>query len=228
MFKKSISNKHKESVGVGVGKLILQVGIIGSAGTEEYLKGWRSPKGLIKAVKTIGELLGDQGATIVTGGGGGIMSTVAKAGIKKKSITIGFFNTLNDIGVGDIYTVGITTGMMEGGPEYLLPLSSDIMIAVSGGAGTLNEMTVAYRNQVPVILLRGFGGWVDKIIPLLFDGKYLDERKRIPFFIADSPKEAVKIAICEGIKRLKSIVKKGKVFYAKENKKRKGVRSIMY
>lgn len=223
-MKHSILEKQKRSVGVG--KLILQVGVIGSAGAEEYLKNYKSPQGLMSAVRRIGQLLGEKGATIITGGGGGIMSEVAKEGIKKDSITIGLFNTHNDIGVGDIYTVGFTTGMFEGGPEYLLPLCSDIMIAVSGGAGTLNELTVAYRNEVPVVLLKGFGGWVDKIIPLLYENKYLDERKRTPFFIVDTADKAVEVAIKEGDKRLREIVKKGKKFYNKTNKLRTGLRYL--
>lgn len=209
-----------------MGKLILQVGVIGSAGAEEYLENWRAPKGLMTAVRRIGQLLGAKGATIVTGGGGGIMSEVSKEGIKRDSITIGLFNTHNDIGVGDIYTVGFTTGMFEGGPEYLLPLCSDIIIAVSGGAGTLNELTVAYRNKVPVVLLQGYGGWVDKIIPLLHEKKYLDERKRTPFFITSTADEAVAVAIKEGNKRLRDIVKKGKAFYRKTNKLRTGLRYL--
>jgi uncharacterized protein (TIGR00725 family) len=222
-MKRSILQKHRESVGVG--KLILQVGVIGSAGSEEYREGWKPPRGLLKAVRTIGELLGKKGATIVTGGGGGIMSAVSREGIKYDSITIGLFNTLNDIGVGDIYTVGLTTGMFEGGPEYLLPLCSDIIIAVSGGAGTLNELTVAYRNRVPVVLLKGYGGWVDKLIPLLIEGKYLDERKRTPFFVVETPEEAVTLAIREGVKRLRSLSKKGEAFYRKVNaRKRRGLR----
>lgn len=224
MPKKSVLKKQKESVGVG--NLILQVGVIGSAGSEEYLKDWKPPAGMLEAVKRVGQLLGEKGATIITGGGGGIMSAVAREGIKKDSITIGLFNTHNDIGVGDIYTVGITTGMLEGGPEYFLPLCSDIMIAVSGGAGTLNELTVAYRNQVPVVLLKGYGGWVDKLIPQLHEGKYLDERKRTPFYIVDTPEEAVETAIKEGDKRLKKIVAQGKEFYRQEMKQRTGVRKI--
>ncbi len=221
---RSILAKQKRSVGVG--KLILQVGVIGSAGAEEYLKKWHSPKGLMQAVRRIGQLLGEKGATIVTGGGGGIMSEVSKEGIKRDSITIGLFNTHNDIGVGDIYTVGFTTGMFEGGPEYLLPLCSDVIIAVSGGAGTLNELAVAYRNRVPVVLLKGYGGWVDKIIPLLIEGKFLDERKRTRFFIATTPDEAVTIALKEGDKSLRKIVKKGKQFYGKTNKLRTGLRYL--
>lgn len=223
-MKYSVLEKQKESIGVG--KLILQVGVIGSAGSEEYLKGWKMAKGLKEAVVRIGQLLGDRGATIVTGGGGGIMSEVSREGIKRKSITIGLFNTPNDIGVGDIYTVGITTGMFEGGPEYLLPLSSDVIIAVSGGAGTLNELTVSYRNRVPVILLQGYGGWVDKIIPLLYEDKYLDERRRTRFFVTQTPEEAVATAIKVGVKRLREVAKKGKEFYKKKNKLRTGLRYL--
>ena len=225
MPRRSILQKQKQSAGHG--RYVLQVGVIGSAGAEEYREGWKLAKGLPKAVKELGRLLGKSGATIVTGGGGGIMSAVSREGIKGDSITVGLFNTHNDIGLGDIYTVGLTTGMLEGGPEYLLPLCSDVIIAVSGGAGTLNELTVAYRNRVPVVLLKGFGGWVDRLIPMLFDGKYLDERKRTPFYITDSPEKAVKIALKEGQKRLKAIAKKGQAFYRKENKKqRKGQRTI--
>ena len=223
-MKHSILEKQKKSVGVG--KLILQVGVIGSAGSEEYIKGWKMAKGLKKAVGRLGQLLGDVGATIVTGGGGGIMSEVSREGIKRNSITIGLFNTPNDIGVGDIYTVGITTGMFEGGPEYLLPLSSDVMMGVSGGAGTLNELAVAYRNRVPVVLLQGYGGWVDKIIPMLYGGQYLDERRRTKFYIAETPEKAVAIAIKVGDKRLREMVKKGKEFYKGINKLRTGLRYL--
>jgi len=223
-MKNSILQKQKRSAGMG--KFILQAGVIGSAGPEEYLKGWKAPKGLMKAVRKMGQLLGERGVTIVTGGGGGIMSEVSREGIKRDSITIGLFNNYNDIGLGDIYTVGFTTGMMEGGPEYLLPLCSDVIIAVSGGAGTLNEMAVAYRNMVPVVLLKGYGGWVDRIIPLLYENKYLDERRRTQFFIAESPEEAVEIAIKEGDKRLRGIVKAGRDFYAKKNKLRTGLRYL--
>lgn len=225
MARRSILHKHRKSVGHS--RHILQVGVIGSAGPEEYRKGWKPPKGLLKAVKTIGALLGKAGATIVTGGGGGIMSAVSREGIKRDSITVGLFNTLKDVGPGDIYTVGITTGMHEGGPEYILPLSSDVMIAISGGAGTLNELAVAYRNCVPVILLKGFGGWVDRLIPTLIEGMYLDERKRTPFIVVDTPEKAVKIALREGVRRLGNLVREGNAHYKKENTKRKGERRIV-
>jgi uncharacterized protein (TIGR00725 family) len=222
--KRSMLQKQKESVGPG--KYVLQVGLIGSAGEEEYLPDWKPDGQMIEAVKTIGRLLGKAGATIITGGGGGVMRAVAKEAIKHDSITVGVFNTHDDISQGDIYTVGFTLGMLEGGPEYVLPLISDAIIAVSGGSGTLNELTVAYRNKVPTVLLKGFGGWVDKLIPNLYEGKYLDQRKRMAFYIASDPEEAVDLVIRAGNQRLEELIAKGRRFYRRENKKRAGTRDI--
>lgn len=221
---RSVIQKQQESSGPG--KYIVQVGVIGSAGAEEYLENWKPPEGLFNAAKRIGHLLGEKGATIVTGGGSGIMEAVAREGIKGDSITIGIFNTYNELAMGDFYTVGFTAGMLEGGPEYLLPLCSDVIIAISGGAGTLNELTVAYRNDIPVVLLQGFGGWVDKLIPQLMEGKYLDERKRVVFEIADTPEKAVELALQLGVRRLENTIKQGKEFFEEENKRRTGKRRI--
>jgi hypothetical protein len=100
------------------------------------------------------------------------------------------------------------------------------MIAASGGCGTLNELTVAYRNGVPTVLLRGYGGWVDKLIPLLYGGKYMDERKRTPFYIATTPQEAVDLVISVGVKHLEEMISKGSDFYRRQNKTRSGQREI--
>jgi len=82
------------------------------------------------------------------------------------------------------------------------------------------------RNRVPVILLQGYGGWVDKVISLLYAGHYLDERKRTKFFIAKTPEEAVATALKVGEKRLRDLAKKGKEFYRQKNKLRTGLRYL--
>jgi len=208
-------------------KIKLQIGIIGSAGAEEYRKDWNPPKGLDKAAKTIGRLLGKKGISVVTGGALGIMEKVSKEVTKNKGIAIGLHNNFKDRVFGEIYNVCINCGMLEGGPEYILTLSSDIIIAISGGAGTLNEIAMAYRNHVPVVLLEGYGGWVDKIIPQLYEGKYLDKRKRVEFYVAKTPEQAVSIAVKQGTKRLNKLVNNGREFYKKENKKLSGKNRLL-
>ena len=64
---------------------------------------------------------------------------------------------------------------------------SDAVISLGGGAGTLQEIAVAYRMQKPIILLAGFGGWSDR----LSRRKYLDERRLVPFIVTNSAKSAV-------------------------------------
>ena len=43
-------------------------------------------------------------------------------------------------------------------------------------------------------LLRGSGGWADRIEPVLYEGKYLDERHTVPVLFADSAEEVVALA----------------------------------
>ena len=69
-----------------------------------------------------------------------------------------------------------------GGREFSLTLSCDEIIAISGGSGTLTEMTLTY--------LSGFGGWADKLADT-----YWEDRRLILFPKATIPEEAVELAI---------------------------------
>jgi len=42
------------------------------------------------------------------------------------------------------------------------------------------EILAAYANVKPVILLRNTGGWTDRIVNVLIEGLYLDNRKLAP------------------------------------------------
>ena len=71
-------------------------------------------------------------------------------------------------------------------------LSCDAVIAVSGGSGTLTELAIAYQGNIPMIAMKGVGGWSEKLAD-----DYLDERKRRYTFGASTPQEAVEIALRE-------------------------------
>jgi uncharacterized protein (TIGR00725 family) len=184
----------------------LQVGVIGSAGKEEYRKDHKYYRGYLKVGKKIGCLLGEAGVIVITGGEGGIMDVVERGAKETGGTTIGIFKFLHDI-VGEKYSdVEIISGMGEGGPEYILPMCCNVIISMGGGAGTLNEVSVAYRQSVPVVLLTGYGGWTDKISKNLHEKHYLDERKRVKFYVAKTPEEAVELAIKVGKDHLKKIM----------------------
>ena len=79
-----------------------------------------------------------------------------------------------------------------GGRETVLVLSCDAVIAISGGSGTLTELAIAYQGDIPIVAMKGVGGWSEK----LADG-YMDDRKRRYAFGASTPQEAVEIALRE-------------------------------
>jgi uncharacterized protein (TIGR00725 family) len=62
---------------------------------------------------------------------------------------------------------------------------------IGGGCGTLNELTIAYADGRPVVILRGSGGWSDKLEPVLYEGQYMDERKTVPIQFGDTPEDVV-------------------------------------
>lgn len=53
----------------------------------------------------------------------------------------------------------------------------------------MNEIAVAYQNNIPVVVLEKTDGWSDKL-----KNTYLDERKRnIIIYSAKTPEKAVKL-----------------------------------
>jgi len=65
---------------------------------------------------------------------------------------------------------------------------------ISGGIGTLNELTVAYEDK-PTVVLEGTGGWSDRIREIAYAGKHLDEAGTNEIRFAKTPAEAVEIAL---------------------------------
>jgi len=119
------------------------------------------------------------------------LSTAACRGAKKAGgMTVGI-----TYGKGkDIYETNadviISTGSERGGPrESVLSLSCDAIIAISGGSGTLTEIAIAYQANIPVVALKGTGGWADKLA-----GQYLDDRRRMLIEATKDPIEAVSLA----------------------------------
>jgi len=77
--------------------------------------------------------------------------------------------------------------------SFILVKSVDAVVSVGGEIGTAIEILAAYANRRPVILLRGTGGWTDRIADVLIDGKYLDNRKLVEVYQAWSVEEVLEI-----------------------------------
>lgn len=167
-----------------------QIGVMGSASDLNYSKEFE------KAAEQIGEEVAKAGAILFFGAekDSDSLSTAACRGAKKyKGLTVGItYGKHKDVFQKDadvIIPCGLERG---GGRELVLVLGCDAVISISGGSGTLTELAIAYQADIPMVALKGFGGWSDKLA-----GEYFDGRKRRQVISATTPKEAVKIALKE-------------------------------
>lgn len=173
----------------------LQIGVLGSMvdinNTEDAL---------VNAEK-LGELIAEKGGVTFFGAEKDMdsLSSAACRGAKKKDgltvgVTYGKGKNITEKNADIIIPTGLERG---GGREFVLVLACDAVIAISGGSGTLNELAVAYQADIPMIALKGFGGWADKLAD-----QYFDERNRRKVLAANSPEEAVNLAFIEAKRRM--------------------------
>jgi uncharacterized protein (TIGR00725 family) len=141
----------------------------------------------------VGRLVAAGGGVVVTGGLGGVMSA-ASTGVKEAGgPTIGFLPSMDRTSADPHLDIVFPTGLGRA-RNLLTARGCDALIMIGGGCGTLNELTIAYAEGRPVVVLRGSGGWSDRIEQALYEGRYLDERKTVAVSFADSPEEAAAIA----------------------------------
>lgn len=168
----------------------LQIAVIGSAGPEEY-EFQKPNEAMYSAAQQIGSELAKNDCIVLMGGKGGIMQAAAKGAKQSGGITAGEVSGIERGSANKYVDVEIITGDLAlRGPSQLIGMC-DGAIAIGGGAGTLQELAVAYRLRKPVVLITGYGGWVDKIAEM----DYMDERNLIKFLSTTSAEESVKVLL---------------------------------
>ncbi|WP_449187116.1 TIGR00725 family protein [Zhurongbacter thermophilus] len=145
---------------------------------------------------SIGKALGRERYVVLTGGRDGVMHLVSKGAAEEGSIVIG----ITPYASGGItpYAIEISTGLDMAMRSGVLLNSANAVISIGGAAGTSVEIFMAYSYRKPLILMRGTGGWTDRIIKILEEdttlgGDSLDYRLAGRVYIADSVDEAMKI-----------------------------------
>lgn len=169
----------------------LQIGVMGSAADLAY------DKKVQEIAEEVGKLVAQSGAVLVFGAEKDCdsLSTAACRGAKAAGgLTVGVtYGKGKDIWEPEAADIVIASGLERGGGrETTLVLSCDVIIAISGGSGTLTELAVAYQADIPMVAVTGAGGWSDKLA-----GEYLDGRKRRVIYAAATPSEAVALALRE-------------------------------
>ena len=153
---------------------MIQIGIIGSAGKEEYPT---KTKNLLKAYRTaeeLGKLVAKMGAIVITGGKGGVMESAAKGAKNVGGLTVGIVKGDVRKKANKYIDIEINSNTSGEGEEDILVSSCDGIFVIGGGAGTLQEIACAYRKNKTIVTFNNIEGIGKK-----FSDMYLDDRKNV-------------------------------------------------
>ena len=169
---------------------MIVIGIIGDseASEEEY-----------KFAYILGAELAKRGFVIISGGRTGVMEAVSKGAKSAGGLTLAILPSADKSEANPYVDIAIPT-VLGWARNSLVPLASDIVIAIGGKAGTLSEIAYAWMYGKPIIAIVGFGGWSEKLA-----GKKIDDRR--PDFIY--PARTVE-EVLELIEKILSNLKKSK------------------
>jgi uncharacterized protein (TIGR00725 family) len=136
---------------------------------------------LLDQAELLGWRLAEAGVIVVCGGGPGVMEAVCRGAQSAGGTTVGLLPGLDRAEGNPYLTISVPTGLGQG-RNLLLVRSSDALIAVGGGFGTLSEIALALRTGTPVI---GLATWA-----LQLGSHQVDA-----FPVADTPDAAAQLAL---------------------------------
>jgi len=108
-----------------------------------------------EAAEAVGRLLAEAGAIVVTGGHGGVMAAACRGARSAGGLTVGILPGADRHAANEAVTVAIPTGLGEL-RNGLIVRAADVVVAVGGAYGTLSEVALALKTQVPVV---GLNTW---------------------------------------------------------------------
>ena len=165
---------------------MITIAVIGWAQRAEE----RVPEATLTAAYEVGQHVAREGAVLVSGGMSGVMEAASRGARDAGGLTIGILPG-TERGMANQYVdIAIPTGLGTA-RNLIYTRGCDAVIMIGGGAGTLNELTIAYQGHRSVVVIEGSGGWSDRIRSVLVEGRFLDERRESEIHFASTASEAV-------------------------------------
>jgi uncharacterized protein (TIGR00725 family) len=166
---------------------VITIAVIGRAqqGADDVV-----PEVALTTAHEVGRLIAEQGAVLVSGGTTGVMEAASRGAREAHGLTIGVLPGIERGTANPYVDIALPTGLGTA-RNLIYTRGCDAVIMIGGGAGTLNELTIAYQGRRNVVVIEGTGGWADRIRSVLFEGRYIDERRLSEVFFAQTADEAV-------------------------------------
>ena len=139
---------------------------------------------LLNNARLLAKNLSLMGNIIITGGGTGVPTYVNLGVQDAKGISIEFNNSNKIFTSQKNYSFTIFTEMGWDGRSLLAVKSSDLLIVLGENNSTLNKISIAYLNKIPIFILRNSSDLITRFEKFLYKGKYIDirENQEILFF----------------------------------------------
>jgi len=126
----------------------------------------------LELAHALGKAIIDQGWLLCTGGRAGIMEAASK-GARTSDLWTGhqILGVLPDDAhdAGNQYLDVVLPSGLGLTRNALVVRFSDVCIALSGGAGTLSEIALAWQFERPVAVMSKSGGWSEKLANIALD-----------------------------------------------------------
>lgn len=160
--------------------------------------------------KALGKEIARHGAVIITGATTGFPMWAGMGAIEAGGTVLGFSPATSQREHVDVYrqpldhiTVPIFTGFGYSGRDLLMVRSADAVVFGCGRISTINEFTIAYKEDKPIGILQG--DWMtDKLLKQIIDQSH-DEARTIIF---DKDPRRLIDQLIKAVKEKNSIKKK--------------------
>jgi len=137
---------------------------------------------ILEAARTVGRLLAERGAVLLTGGLGGVMEAASAGARDAGGLVVGLLPQSDPRGANPHVDVAIATGLGEA-RNAVIATAARALIAVGGEHGTLSEIAHGLKLGRPVVVLHSRWEQIPGVIP------------------APDPVRAVETALAEAARR---------------------------
>jgi len=118
---------------------------------------------IARIAEEVGAELARRNCTLICGGKGGVMEAACKGAHEAGCLTVGILPGPDRSEANEYVSVPIVTNMGEA-RNAIVVLSSQGIIAVDGGYGTLSEIALALKRGIPVVGIRTWSLAIDETV----------------------------------------------------------------
>lgn len=150
----------------------------------------------------VGQIISELGFNLVCGGLGGVMEAACfgHQSVSSNNKCIGILPSYDERTANRYIDIVIPSGL-DIGRNQLVVASGFAIVVIGGGSGTLSEVALASQIGKHILLMKGSGGWADKLTD-----EYLDHRQNSKLYhitdlqqLRTTLKELSQIEVTSGI-----------------------------